>query len=387
MKALSRDACNLIGQPMFKLMARTNELEAVGRKILHFEIGEPGFMSPASVIASTSQALAEGKTHYVNSMGIRELRDAVCDFTEKDLGYRPTREQVLICPANAIIYFLIRCVVNRGEEIIIPNPGFPTYYAAIKFTSVKAVPVPLREENYFRMSPGDIRKRITDRTRLIVINSPNNPTGSVMTKEEIGEVASIAEDADIYLLSDEVYGKMTYDVSHYSPSIKDRCRERTILLNSFSKAYSMTGWRLGYAIGPEEVIGKMGLLLQTTISCLPPFIQYGGITALIDGQKFTKEMMEELRRRRDITVSGLNRIRGISCLNPEGAFYVFPNITETGLSSEQFANVMLEEAGVALLPGTDFGEYGQGYVRLSYAVSRPIIEEAIEKIGKVLGEK
>lgn len=384
MKGLARDAHKLEGQPMFRLLVKVNELEAAGRQILHFEIGEPDFSSPSSVVAAAKIALDEGKTHYVNSMGISELRDAVCDATEGELGYKPARSQVLITPANAVIYFVIRCVVNTGEEVIVPDPGFPTYYAAIKFTGVKPIRIPLKEENGFRMSPGDIRKCITNKTRLIIINSPQNPTGAVMTKEEIEEVASIAEEADVYLLSDETYGKMTYDVLHYSPSVKDQCRERTILLNSFSKAYAMTGWRLGYAIGPEEVIEKMGLLLQTILSCLPPFIQYGGIAALTDGWRFTSLMMQQLRRRRDLIVSGLNSLPGISCLTPQAAFYAFPNITNTGLTSDQFANMMLEKAGVALLPGTNFGKYGEGYVRLSYATSEKVIEEAIEKMREVL---
>lgn len=384
MKALSREAHNLVGQPMFKLLAKVNELEAQGRRLLHFEIGDLDFNSPPTAVMAAHKAMREGKTHYVNSMGIPELRDAVCDDTERELGWRPTREQVIIIPANAIIYFTIRCVANPDEEVIFPDPGFPTYYAAINFTGVRGVPVPLREQNQFRMSPDDIRQQITDKTRLIIINSPNNPTGAVMTKEDIESAASIAEGADVYLLSDETYGKMTYGAPHFSPSVRDRCRERTILLNSFSKAYSMTGWRLGYAIGPEEVIDKMGLLLQTIISCVPPFIQYGGVAALTAGGRFTELMMEELRRRRDIIVPGLNSLSGVSCLTPDAAFYAFPNIAETGLSSEQFADIMLERAGVALLPGSNFGKYGEGYVRLSFTTSLETIERALEAIRGVL---
>lgn len=383
MKGLSRDANNLYGQPMFRLLAEINELEAQGKDILHFEIGDLSFNSPTSVVEATYRAIASGKTHYVNSMGIPELRDAVAETIKQELGFKPRREQILITPANAVIYFLIRCVVNPGEEVIYPDPGFPTYYAAISFTGVKGVPVPLREENHFRMPPDEIRKRIGKKTRLIIINSPSNPTGAVMTEEEIDEVAGIAQEAEVYLLSDETYGKMTYGVAHHSPSVKDRCQERTILLNSFSKAYSMTGWRLGYAIGPEEVIAKMGLLLQTIISCVPPFIQYGGIAALSDSD-FTLDMMQHLRGLRDTVVLGLNSLPGVTCLAPEAAFYAFPNITRTGLASQQFADIMLERAGIALLPGTNFGNYGEGYVRLSYATSRESINEAIEKMGGVL---
>lgn len=380
MKHLSRDAYNLVGQPMFRLLAKVNELEAQGKSILHFEMGEPNFSSPTSVVQAACDALNAGKTHYVNSMGITELRNIICDAIEAELGFRPTRNQVLITPANAVIYFLIKCVVNEGEEVIFPDPGFPTYYAAISFAGVQPVPVPLKEENAFRMSPDDIRNTITDKTRLIIINSPQNPTGAVMTKDEIEEVAIIAEEANVYLLSDEVYCKIIYDATHYSPSIRDHCQERTILLNSFSKAYSMTGWRLGYAIGPEDVIEKMGLLLQTIISCLPPFIQYAGITALTNGQEYNRQMVDTLRQRRDEIVQGLNSLPGVSYLTPDGAFYAFPNITETGLTSKQFADLMLERAGIALLPGTNFGKHGEGYVRLSYATSQKTVAEAIERM-------
>jgi len=386
MKSLSRDAHKITGQPMFGLLAKANELEAQGRRILHFEMGEPYFNSPPDVITAACDALHNGKTHYANSMGTSELRDAVCDFTKKELGYRPTRQQVLITPANAIIYFLIRCVVNHGEEVIYPDPGFPTYYATINFAGAKGIPVPLKEENKFRMS--NIGQHIKKKTKLLIINSPNNPTGSVMTKEEIEETASIAEEADIYLLTDETYAKMTYDATHYSPSLRDQCRKRTILLNTFSKAYSMTGWRLGYAIGPEEVIEKMGLLLQTTISCVSPFIQHAGVTALSNKRvgEYNQWMVGVLRQRRDQIILGLNSLLGVSCLTPEAAFYAFPNITGTGLTSQQFADLMLEKAGVALLPGTNFGKHGEGYVRLSYATDKETIEEAIERMRLVIEE-
>lgn len=369
---------------MFKLLAKINELEAQGKRILHFEMGDPQFPSPEAVVEAAYNAMRAGKTHYVNSMGISELRDAICDYTEERLGFSPTREQVLITPANAVIYFLIRCVVNSGEEVIYPDPGFPTYHSAISFTGAKGIPVQLREGNQFRMLPGDIRDAITSRTKLIIVNSPNNPTGSVMTKEEIEEVAKIAKESDVYLLSDEVYDKITYDVPHYSPSIRDRCRERTILLNSLSKTYSMTGWRLGYAIGPEDVIEKMGLLLQTTISCVPPFIQHAGIIALTEGQMYVDIMVDTLRHLRNAMVNGLNSLPGVLCLTPDGAFYAFPSIAKTGFTSQQFADLMLEEAGVALLPGTNFGKYGEGYVRLSYATHIQTIGKAIERMKKAL---
>lgn len=384
MKYLSTLANRLVGQPMFQLLVKANELERQGRKILHFEIGQPYFSSPSNVIRSACDALWSRKTGYVSSMGIPELREAVCDTVETDYGFRPTVDQVLITPANAVIYFLIKCVVNPAMEVIYPDPGFPTYYAAILANDAEPVPVSIREENQFRVIPYDIQKAITSNTRLVIINSPSNPTGAVLTKNDIDEIFSIAQERDVYLLSDETYSKILYEGEHYSPCVHDHCKERTILLQSFSKAYSMTGWRLGYAVGPEELISKMGLLLQTIVSCLPPFIQYAGITALKHGASYNRNMVYTLRQRRDEMVSGLNSLPRISCPQPNATFYAFPNITKTGMTSQEFADLMLERAGVALLPGTNFGKHGEGYVRLSYATSKENIRQAIERMKEVL---
>lgn len=374
---------------MFELLAKANELEKNGQRILHFEIGDPNFDSLPDVVQAAIDALKEGKTHYAVSRGLPELRDAICSATEEELGFRPTREQVLVIPANAVIYFLTRCVVNPGEEVIIPDPGFPTYRSAIDFIGAKAIGVPLEEKNEFRMSPDDIRGKITNRTRLIIINSPQNPTGSVMTREEIENIAALAEKEDVYLLSDEVYQSVIYDrMQSWSPSLRDQCKERTVILNSFSKTHAMAGWRLGYAIGPEEVIEKMSLLLQTTISCVPPFVQYGGISALSAANRpILLDRVNELRQRRDCLVKGLNNLPGVSCVIPKGAFYVFPNITKTGLTSEEFAQCMLEKVGVVLLPGTNFGCCGEGYVRLCYAsVSLEAIKEGLGRMKAALDE-
>ena len=366
MKHLSEITNRLIGQPMFALLAKIKEMERTGEKIIHFEIGDPDFDSPDSVVQAVKNSLDNKETHYTNSMGLWDLRQEICSFTEKSLGFKPSVEQVLVIPANAIIDFVIRCVVNPGEEVIIPDPGFPTYRAVLNYTGIKAKPVP--------MNPNDIRKAITDKTRLIIINSPNNPTGLMLTKEEIAEVVAIAKENDIYLLSDEVYSRITYDKVHYSPSIYDQCKERTIILNSFSKIYSMSGWRLGYAIGPEPVIKKMGLLLETIISCFPPFIQRAGITAL---KYDVNERNKELRRRRDILINGLNSI-GIKCLKPDGAFYAF---AKTDLTQDE----ILERAHVAVLDGKYFGEQGKGYIRLCYAsASIDEIKKAINQIKTIL---
>lgn len=388
MRQLSKIANGLIGQPMFKLLARVKEMERAGKKIIHFEIGDPNFDTPEVVVQAAKDALDNKETHYTDSMGLWDLRQEVCTFTKRKLNYEPLVEQVLIIQANAIIDFAIRCIANPQEEVIIPDPGFPTYSSVLNYAGMKAIGVPLKEENGFRMSPKDIRKSITDKTRLIIINSPNNPTGAMLTQEEIQEVFEIAKEFDLYLLSDEVYSGVTYEKAHYSPSVYDQCKERTITLNSFSKIYSMSGWRLGYAIGPKEVIAKMGLLLETIVSCLPPFIQRGGIAMLTSSQELVKERNEELRKRRDLLIGGLNKIPGFSCSLPDGAFYALVNIKHTGLSGEQVSNLLLDKAQAAVLDGKCFGKYAEGYIRLCYAsTSLDLIKQALERIRKTIQEE
>ncbi len=385
-KKLSKSAYKIEGQPMFKLLDKAQRMEAQGKDIIHFELGDPDFNTPENIIEATVSSLRGGDTHYVNSMGLQEMRLAVIEATLISRKFSPTLNQILVTPgANIIIYLAIKCLVNPGEEVIVPSPGFPTYFSVIKLCDVVPVEAPLREENNFRMNPKDIMEKITSKTKLIILNSPNNPTGSVMTSKEMNEIYEIAEKNGIYLLSDEVYSRMIYgDVKFYSPSFNDHCKERTILLNGFSKAFAMTGWRLGIAIGPEEVIEKMGLLVQTLCSCVPPFIQRGGVAALKEDQKEVHQMVKTYKDRRDIMVDGLNKIPKISCLKPDGAFYVFPNITKTGMNSTQFANFILERAGVALLPGSSFGKHGEGYVRLVYASDAEKIKEGLARIKRAL---
>ena len=383
MRELSRICNGLVGQPMFNLLAKVDAMEMAGRKVLHFEIGDSEFEAHPHIVEATKKALDNYKTHYVNSMGILELREAICDHTEQSLGFRPDVNQILIMPANGIIDFVVRCVANPGEEFLCPDPGFSTYIAVASYTGVKKVGVLIREENAFRMEAREVAKRITDKTRLIIINSPSNPTGAVMEKEEIDGIAAIAKEKDVYLLSDEIYSRNIYGKIHYSPAVTDKCRERTIILNGFSKGYAMPGWRLGYAIGPEVVIRKMGLLFETTYSCAPPFIQYAGIAALKGDQQVVEERIHQYKICRDLIVKGLNEIPGIYCPVPDGATYVFPSIKETGMTSVEFADFALEKAGVALLPGTCFGDQCEGYVRLAYARQLKTIEEACEKMKRI----
>jgi len=387
MKHLSDAALNVDGQPMFKMLDKVQELERSGREILHFELGEPNFDTPKNIVDAACNALTNGETHYVSSMGLHELRESVQKTTQISRGFKPDIEQILVTPgANAIIYLAVSCLVNAGEEVIVPDPGFPTYYSAIRYCGAIPVTVPLHESNKFRLNPDDLRKRITSKTRLIIINSPSNPTGSVMTPDEIDEVAQIAEEFDIYLLSDEIYARMVFDGENrfHTPAKRDYCKERTIIINGFSKAFAMTGWRLGVAVGPKEVIEKMGLVIQTIVSCVPPFIQSAGIEAINGDQSAIAEMRDSYQQRSDVLYTGLNSISGIECVKPEGAMYAFPNITGTGMTSDEFASFALEEAGVALLPGNNFGDYGEGFIRLCYVNTLENIELAIMKLRAAL---
>ena len=388
MKKLSELSNRIDGQPMFKLLDKVKKLEVEGKEIIHFEIGDPDFRTPENISNAGIEAIKNGFTHYVSSSGLTEFRQKICETTEVSRGFKPNIDQVLVTPgANIAIFYAISCIVNPGEEVIVPDPGFPTYYSTIKMCNTKAVHVPLLESNKFRMNPKDIENSITEKTRMIIINSPQNPTGSVMTKEEIRMTYEIAEKHDLYLYSDEIYARMVYKDSVFnSPSVYDKCQERTIISNGFSKAFAMTGWRLGAVIGPSNVVEKMKLLLETTSSCVPPFIQKAGIEAIEGEQTSQKSMYDEYEQRRNIVVDGINSIHGLSCITPGGAFYVFINIKKTGMTSESFCDYILEDAGVAILPGTSFGEFGEGFVRICYAVNQDKIKNALERIKKSISK-
>jgi len=388
MPKISDAANRLEGQKMFHILAKAQELERQGKETIHFEIGDPDFDTPKNIVNAAYYSLKKRETHYTNSKGLLELRVVAADVTTKSRGFRPDLEQLLVTPGtNVQIYYAIACSTNPGEEVVVPDPSFVSYFSIINFLGAKAVRVPLYEKNEFRLSPEDVGKAITDKTRMIIINSPSNPTGAVMKEEEIKRMYDIAKEHDVYLLSDEIYARMIYkdsDIQFHSPSKYDHCKERVIVANGFSKSYAMTGWRLGVVTGPAELVSKMNLLLETTTSCVSPFIQRAGIEALKGSQEPIFDMVNEFRKRRDIIVDELNTLPGIRCLKPKGAFYVFPNIKGTGLTSEEFTDFMLEEAGVALCPGPFFGNYGEGYVRLCYANSIENIEIAIERMKYVL---
>ena len=388
MKKLSKLSKRIDGQPMFKLLDKVKKLEQEGRDIIHFEIGDPDFETPENIANAGINAIKNGYTHYTSSYGITEFRQKICETTEKSRGFKPDLNQVLVTPgANIAIFYAISCVVDPGEEIIVPDPGFPTYYSTIKMCDVIPVRVPLLEPNKFRMNPKDIENSITEKTRMIIINSPQNPTGSVMTEEEIKMTYDIAKKHDLFLYSDEIYARMIYkDSAFNSPSIYDKCQERTIISNGFSKAFAMTGWRLGAVIGPSHVIEKMKLLLETTSSCVPPFIQKAGIEAIEGEQTSQKNMYVEYEKRRDLIVNGINSIPELTCVAPGGAFYVFVNIKKTGMTSETFCEYVLEDSGVAMLPGTSFGQFGEGFIRICYAVGQNEIKDALERIKKSISK-
>jgi len=389
-KAISEAAKRLTGQPMFHILVRANELERQGRDILHFELGDPDFDTPVNVKKAMHDSVVGGQTHYTNPRGIEEFRDAVVDVTENSRRFRPDTEQILVCPgANSGVFYAIGCTTNFGrrEEVIVPDPCFPTYISSINFFDARPVKIPLKQENQFRLKPEDVEKAVTEKTRLIIMNSPHNPTGSVMNEDEMRKIYNIAKKYDLYLLSDEVYARMIYHdaETHFSsPSKYDHCRERTIVANGFSKSYAMPGFRLGVVIGPAELIEKMSLLLETSVSCVSPFIQKAGVEALKGDQKPIEDMMNEFRQRRDVIVEGLNSLPGVYCLKPRGAFYAFPNIKDTGFTDKQFFDYMIEKAGVACSPGTIFGDNCKDYVRFSYASAKK--QDIIEAVERMRGE-
>jgi aspartate/methionine/tyrosine aminotransferase len=381
MPKLSDGARRIYGEAAFEVLAKAQKLERKGKNILHFEIGEPDMETPENVSIAGIDAIKNKKTHYTPSIGILELRKAVQDEIEKTRGYRPELDQIAITPGlKPGIFFSMLAIVNPGDEVIYQDPGYPTYGSVTSFLGAKNVLVPLLEENDFRMNPDDIEKMITNKTKLIIVNSPQNPTGSVIKESELEEISLIAEEKDLFIVSDEIYSKMTYDVGHFTPTAKDQAKERTVLLDGFSKYYAMTGWRLGYMVGPIKMIERIQDFLVSAISCTAAFTQWAGVEALTGDQNFISRMMSRFKAKRDKIVKGLNSIKGFSCLSPKGAFYAFPNIKKTNMSSQECADHLLYNAGVACLPGTAFGPYGEGYLRFSYATDLNTIDTAIERI-------
>ena len=388
MLPLSDAAARIKGQEMFQILATARDLEMKGKNILHFELGDPDFPTPDNIVKAAFKSLHEGDTHYTPSSGLHDLKLMAQKVTIKSRGFSPDIDQLVVTTgANVQIYYAIACTVNPGDEVIVPDPGFVSYYSILNFLNVKAVPVPLREELGFTMKVEDIENAITPRTKMIIINSPSNPTGGVVNKKLWRQIYNIALKHNLYILSDEIYARMVYPDSEkfFSPSKFDQCKTNTIIVNGFSKAYAMTGWRLGVLTAPSHVAERIALLQETQLSCVPGFIQKAGIEALSDrSTQYVKGMLEEYRRRRDIMVDGLNTISGIHCYKPGGAFYAFPNIVETGYNSRDMASEMLINAGIACAPGPIFGPQGEGYLRFCYVNSIENIETMLEKLSKFL---
>ncbi|HET8626382.1 MAG TPA: pyridoxal phosphate-dependent aminotransferase [Thermomicrobiales bacterium] len=372
----------------FSVLAKAKALEAQGREVIHLEIGEPDFDTPDNIVEAGCQALREGETHYTPAPGIPELREAIAREVASTRGIAVDPAQVVVTPGGKpIMFFVIMALVDEGDEVSMPNPAFPIYESMVDFVGGKAVFVPLRQERGFRFDLDEFKASLSDRTKLVILNSPANPTGGVLTPEDIAGLAAILrERPDVMILSDEIYSRLLYSGVHRSIAAEPDMQERTIILDGFSKTYAMTGWRLGYGVMPTWLAEAVSRLQVNSNSCTNAATQWAGVEALTGPQDSVDRMLAEFRARRDLIVAGLNALPGVECLTPEGAFYAFPRITGTGYSSADLADVFLNEAGVACLAGTAFGQYGEGHLRFSYANSRENIARALERMADVLNK-
>ncbi|NWJ45434.1 MAG: pyridoxal phosphate-dependent aminotransferase [Chloroflexi bacterium] len=367
----------------FEVLARAKALEAQGRSIIHLEIGEPDFDTPPHVAEAGIKAIRDGKTHYGPAAGLPEFREAIAAYINRTRGVEYTADQVVVTPgAKPVIFYTIMALIGQDDEAIFPDPGFPIYESIIKFAGGRAISLPLREDHNFRFSLADLEARISPRTRLLIINSPHNPCGSMLTSDDMKGIAELANRHNFWVLSDEIYSRIVYDGEFCSPTQYPGMTARTVLLDGFSKTYAMTGWRLGYGLMPKEMAQKMAQLMVNTNSCTATFTQYAGIAALNGSQANSEAMISEFWARRDLVLDWLNTIPGVTCQIPAGAFYAYPNIKSFGQSAKAIADYLLHEAGVATLSGTAFGAEGEGYLRLSYANSRENLKEALSRMQK-----
>jgi aspartate aminotransferase len=368
----------------FEVLARARALERQGKNIIHLEIGEPDFPTPKHVIEAGQRALDEGWTKYGPTPGFPDFREAIAHYISQTRGVRADAENVCVVPGGKpIMYFTMMALLESGDEVIYPDPSFPIYESVIRFLGAKPVPVPLLESRGFSFDLDVLRDRLSDKTKLLILNSPANPTGGVMSREDVEQIAELVRDRDLIVLSDEIYSRIWYEMEPTSITQFGDMLEKTVILDGFSKTYSMTGWRLGYGVMPHWLADAVNLLTVNSNSCTASFTQRAGIAALEGPQDCVTAMVTEFRRRRDVMVRGLNEIPGIRCSLPAGAFYAFPNVTGTGMSSKALADLLLHEAGVACLCGTAFGQHGDGYLRFSYANSMANILEAIERIRRI----
>ena len=371
----------------FEVLVKARALEATGKSIVHLEIGEPDFDTPQNIIDAAKNALDNGFTHYGPSAGLPETRQAIADYIKRTRGTEYSASEIVVTPgAKPILFYGIMAVVDKGDEVIYPNPGFPIYESVINFLEAVPIPLPLKEEKEFRFDLADLEARITPKTRMVIINTPQNPTGGILTHDDLKRIAELAVQHDFIVLSDEIYSQITYDgLVHESITQFPGMKERTILLDGFSKTFAMTGWRMGYGAFPEHVAQVVAKLQTNCTSCTASFNQIAGIEALSERtDPIAADFVSEFKRRRDTIVNALNAMPGMRCHSPKGAFYVFPNIEATGMTSQEFADFSLYEAGVACLSGTAFGSYGEGFARFSYANSVENIEEAMRRLSAAL---
>src|SRR6202051_1168965 len=378
---LSSRMSRLGTETAFEVLNRARVLEKQGKEIIHLEIGEPDFDTPANVIEAGVNALQKRWPPSGPAAGLPELRQAIADYVSRTRNVPVSSDEVVVVPGGKpIIFFTMMALIDEGDEVIYPNPGFPIYESMIDYSLGKAIPIPLREDRDFSVDTKELASLITDRTKLIILNSPHNPTGGVLTKRDILEIAEAIGDRNILILSDEIYSRLIYDGDHFSIMSVPGFKERTILLDGFSKTYAMTGWRMGYGVMRTDLATQISRLVTNATSCTASFTQMAGIEALRGDQSSVDKMSAEFKRRRDVFVAGLNKIKGFSCRVPKGAFYAFPNITKTGWTSKKLADALLEQAGVACLSGTAFGAYGEGYLRFSVANSLENLNKALTRI-------
>jgi len=385
---IARRMATLGTETAFEVLEKARSLEAQGKRIIHLEIGEPDFDTPMNIKSAAKKALDDGYTHYGPAPGLPELRAAIAKVMSKSIGVQISANQVVVTPgAKPIMFFAILACVDEGDEVIYPNPGFPIYESVINFVGAKPVPLVLREGKGFRFDIDDVKNAITQKTRMIIINSPHNPTGGILTKDDLREIAQLAVKHDLIVLSDEIYGRCVYDgFQHTSITQCSGMPERTIILDGFSKTFAMTGWRLGFGIMPQHLVPYISQLQINSTSCTASFTQMAGVEALLGPQNDAEAMIRKFKRRRDIIVDGLNEIPGFRCQKPLGAFYVFPNISRTGRSSRELSEYLLNEAGVACLSGTAFGAHGEGFLRFSYANSVENIQQALDRIKSAVAK-
>ena len=381
----SKRMSRLGSEGAFEVLARARALEAQGKELIHLELGEPDFETPKHISDATVKALRDGHTRYGPAPGMLEFREVIAENVSRSRGIDVRPEHVVVTPGGKpIMFFAILALVDEGDEVIYPDPGFPIYESMIRFVGAKPVALPLREEKEFGFDTDELAKLITSKTRMIIINSPENPTGGVLSKRDLEGIADLTRGKNITILSDEVYESILYEGKHESIASLPKMQEQTVILNSFSKSYSMGGWRLGYGVMPVTLAEELTKLQINSTSCPNDFIQYGGIAALTSHQEDSLLMVQEFKRRRDILVNGLNKIDGITCLCPRGAFFVFPNVTKlerrTQMNTNRLADYLLERAGVAVIPGTAFGKYGKNHLRISYSNSEKNIQKALANI-------